>query len=108
MRQFTYRNDPFICSHCGYAVEPSERSCRNHCPKCLHSVHVDIQPGDRLADCGGMMEPVRVEYHTKKGYQIVHRCQLCGFTSKNVIQQDVKIQPDDPDEILKLMSHPRD
>ena len=26
---------------------------RNHCPNCLASVHLDDEPGDRAADCGG-------------------------------------------------------
>lgn len=108
LRRFTHRNESFICQHCGFSVEPSERSCRNHCPNCLHSIHLDVKPGDRLADCGGLMVPIRVEYHTKKGYQIIHRCSTCGSMSKNVIQQDVKIQPDNQTEILYLMSHPKE
>lgn len=26
---------------------------RNHCPNCLYSLHVDIEPGDRESECGG-------------------------------------------------------
>lgn len=29
-------------------------------PNCLSSLHLDIEPGDREADCGGIMEPVGV------------------------------------------------
>ena len=29
----------------------------NHCPRCLYSKHVDINPGDRAEQCDGMMEP---------------------------------------------------
>ena len=29
---------------------------RNHCPNCLHSLHLDNEPGDREADCGGIMD----------------------------------------------------
>ena len=25
---------------------------RNHCPNCLYSLHVDIEPGDRESECG--------------------------------------------------------
>ncbi|UNO47451.1 RNHCP domain-containing protein [Alicyclobacillus acidoterrestris] len=108
MRQFTHRNESFICANCGFSVEPSERSCRNHCPRCLYSVHLDIHPGDRAANCNGLMKPVRVEYNSKKGYQLVHRCLKCGHVSKNIVQQDVLVQPDDREAILRLMSHPED
>ncbi|MFB5191191.1 RNHCP domain-containing protein [Alicyclobacillus fastidiosus] len=108
MRQFTHRNESFICANCGFAVEPSERSCRNHCPSCLYSVHLDIHPGDRAADCGGVMKPVRIEYNSKKGYQIVHRCQTCGYLSRNIVQRDVLVQPDDQEAVLRLMSHPEE
>ncbi|WAH39054.1 RNHCP domain-containing protein [Alicyclobacillus dauci] len=108
LRTFTRRNESFTCVNCGNEVEPSQRSCRNHCPNCLHSVHLDIMPGDRAANCSGLMVPIRVEYHTKKGYQLVHRCQSCGHISRNVVQTDVQVQPDNQEAILDLMAHPRD
>ncbi|MFD1675095.1 RNHCP domain-containing protein [Alicyclobacillus fodiniaquatilis] len=106
MRQFTHRNESFVCANCGHDVLPSEHSCRNHCPNCLYSVHLDVRPGDRAADCGGLMRPVRVDYNSKKGYQIVHRCERCGHIARNVLQQDVRVQPDNQAVILRLMSHP--
>lgn len=55
-------NDNFTCRNCGWMVTPlgAGTSHRNHCPNCLYSVHLDIEPGDRAADCGGLMEPVAV------------------------------------------------
>jgi hypothetical protein len=50
----------------------------NHCPHCLWSRHVDVNPGDRAAACGGMMQPVAVET-TRHGYRLTHRCTACGF-----------------------------
>lgn len=54
--------DSFSCRVCGRLVKPegAGSSHRNHCPNCLCSLHVDITPGDRAADCGGVMEPVAV------------------------------------------------
>lgn len=54
--------DSFPCRVCGRLVTPegAGSSHRNHCPNCLASLHVDIEPGDREADCGGIMEPVAV------------------------------------------------
>ena len=56
----------------------------NHCPECLWSRHIDIFPGDRAAeaDCGAMMEPIRVEKSGRE-YTIIHKCQKCGLERKN-------------------------
>ncbi|MCL6453244.1 MAG: RNHCP domain-containing protein [Alicyclobacillus sp.] len=102
-RKFTDVNEPFTCVHCGTHVMPSKRSCRNHCPTCLYSVHLDVNPGDRLADCGGLMAPVRVEYNPRKGYQIVHRCQVCGHEQRNIAALDDPVQPDSMEAVLELM-----
>ncbi|WP_026974843.1 RNHCP domain-containing protein [Alicyclobacillus contaminans] len=102
-RRFIDRNESFQCGHCGRRVPPSKRSCRNHCPHCLYSVHLDVFPGDRSANCGELMEPVRVEYHSKKGYQIVHRCLRCGHESRNVAALDDELQPDNLEMLLQLM-----
>ena len=40
--------------------KPAGTQHRNHCPNCLTSLHLDNEPGDRAADCGGQMEPVAV------------------------------------------------
>ena len=52
--------DTFTCKVCGRLCTPENAGSdhRNHCPNCLSSLHVDIEPGDRESDCGGIMEPV--------------------------------------------------
>ncbi len=72
---FQKRVEDFVCAKCGLQVKGSGYT--NHCPQCLWSQHVDVDPGDRAAQCGGMMEPLRVEGSTGK-YRILHRCTLCG------------------------------
>ena len=54
-------NEVFTCRNCGRVVIPEGAGSahRNHCPNCLCSLHVDEEPGDRAADCGGLMEPVQ-------------------------------------------------
>ena len=54
--------DTFTCKVCGRLCTPENAGSdhRNHCPNCLSSLHVDIEPGDRESDCGGIMEPVAV------------------------------------------------
>lgn len=56
------RKSYFNCKSCGARVELSGAGSahRNHCPYCLCSLHLDSEPGDRAADCGGIMEPVGV------------------------------------------------
>ena len=94
---FISRQEPFTCEHCGAKVDPLEHgSCRNHCPRCLWSKHVDVNPGDRGAECQGLMEPVEVE-HKSGEYIILHRCRSCGFEKRNKSAKD-----DDFDAILRL------
>jgi len=49
----------------------------NHCPACLWSRHVDVFPGDRQAECGGMMRPKDIEQKAR-GWRILHKCEECG------------------------------
>jgi rubrerythrin len=72
--------EDFICEQCG--VEVKGNGYTNHCPKCLWSKHVDVNPGDRLADCKGMMKPVKVEKE-KQEYVLVNECVKCGYTKRN-------------------------
>lgn len=55
---------------------------------CLCSVHLDIVPGDRDADCGGLMEPVAIWVRKNGEWAIVHRCRDCGAFSSNRIAAD--------------------
>ena len=50
-KKFTVIDEEFICENCGKKVPKLGYSCRNHCPYCLHSKHVDINPGDRAENC---------------------------------------------------------
>lgn len=83
-------NETFICRVCGTKVMPDGAGSqhRNHCPVCLSSVHLDIQPGDRLADCNGIMEPIAVWVRKNGEWAIIHRCKKCGALSSNRIAAD--------------------
>jgi len=80
---FTKNDNAFICKACGKQVPPLGYSSRNHCPYCLASLHVDINPGDRACDCGGIMYPVAVTPHPKQGYIITHKCSVCQKVGNN-------------------------
>jgi ribosome biogenesis GTPase len=80
----------FACANCGERVpaEVDGTQHRNHCPKCLWSVHLDHRPGDRAACCGGPMEPVAVWVRKGDEWAIIHRCRECGEFSSNRIAGD--------------------
>lgn len=48
------------------------------------------------------MRPMAVLQHSKKGYQLVHRCQRCGIEKVNRIAVDTDM-PDDFGLILRLV-----
>ncbi|MBN1162707.1 RNHCP domain-containing protein [Patescibacteria group bacterium] len=85
VKRFTRKKEDFICNNCGYKVTGTGYT--NHCPKCLWSLHVDINPGDRREKCKGMMEPVSV-VNTPNGMKIIHKCTKCGYISKNTISAE--------------------
>jgi len=80
----------FVCVKCGAtaATAGAGSSHRNHCPRCLHSVHLDHVPGDRKAMCGGTMEPVAVWVRKQGDWALIHRCAECGAMSSNRIAAD--------------------
>lgn len=91
----------FTCAHCGAHVRRHPAgSYRNHCTRCLYSLHVDDRPGDRAAGCGGLMEPVALDHSGKKGFVLVHRCAACGHTDRN------KVAPDDDTDALASIRPP--
>jgi len=82
---FVKNKEDFTCEHCGKEVKGNGYT--NHCPECLWSKHVDINPGDRLATCQGMMKPVRVE--GKTGEEIlVNQCIVCGYEKRNRLSKN--------------------
>jgi hypothetical protein len=83
-KKFQKRKEDFMCEHCSFEVKGTGYT--NHCPQCLWSKHVDVNPGDRAATCGGMMKPVRVE--TEKGLKqlLTHRCEKCGYEKRNRLE----------------------
>ena len=99
-KRFTKNDNGFICENCGAKVEPLGYSSRNHCPFCLCSKHVDVMPGDRANQCGGIMDPIRVEPDSRKGYVIIHKCRKCGEIKRNKAATEAKNQPDDIKKII--------
>lgn len=96
MKRFNMIDEEFICENCGKKVPPLEYSARDHCPFCLYSKHVDINPGDRENDCKGLMEPIGIEKY-KDTYKIIYKCTKCRRTHKNIAARD-----DDYNKIIEI------
>lgn len=99
-KKFKEIDEAFICDVCGYEVSKLKYSCRDHCPNCLSSKHVDVNPGDRLEKCQGILVPIAVDKF-KDTYKIIYKCSKCGKIRKNIMAGD-----DNFEKILSIMSNP--
>ena len=82
--KFTMIDENFICEVCGKEVK-----------------HVDVNPGDRLCTCHGILQPVAIEPAKKEKYKIVYKCNDCGMIKRNIMAED-----DNFEKILEIMSNP--
>lgn len=94
---FARNVEDFVCENCGATV--TGNGYTNHCPHCLHSKHVDINPGDRASTCKGMMRPIGIE-NARDGYVIILQCTKCNCTKRNKSAEN-----DDMDMIIKISSN---
>lgn len=99
--KFKMIDEPFTCEVCEKQIKPLGYTARDHCPYCLSSKHVDINPGDREATCHGILKPVAIEPFKKGTYKIVYKCEKCGIQKKNIAAKD-----DNFDLIVQIMSNP--
>ncbi|MGC8571956.1 MAG: RNHCP domain-containing protein [Candidatus Micrarchaeia archaeon] len=84
--KFTRRKETFKCINCGRIVEGNGYT--DHCPYCLFSLHVDINPGDRKETCKGVMKPIKA-VDERNNIIIYYQCQKCGVKKRvNVSPQD--------------------
>lgn len=89
-------DEDFVCDYCQKKVNKLLVSARDHCPFCLYSKHVDINPGDRANTCKGLLKPIDIEKY-KNTYKIIYKCEKCGQFHKNVMAND-----DNMDKIIAL------
>ena len=99
MKRFNMIDEDFICENCHEKVEKLNITARDHCPVCLYSKHVDINPGDRKNTCHGLMKPIGIEKY-KDTYKIIYKCLKCNMLHKNKIAID-----DNMDLIIELSSN---
>jgi len=85
-------NEEFVCVACGKLVSLASKTCRNHCPYCFCSLHVDGKiPGDRTADCYGKMWPKTYEIKNG-GMKILFVCEKCGKEHWNKRAEDDEVE----------------
>jgi hypothetical protein len=48
------------------------------------------------------MRPIKAEPDPKKGYVLIHRCEVCGVLRRNKTAHEAKVQPDDLKKIIAL------
>jgi len=88
-KNFISNNDSFVCQNCGTVNPPALKTCRNHCLKCLYSLHVDANiPGDRLSQCSTLMKPIEISQESKKGFIVTHKCIKCSKQIRNKLAED--------------------
>ncbi len=95
MKKFNMIDEEFICNNCKKKVPMLKYSARDHCNNCLYSIHIDINPGDRLNKCHGNLIPIGIEKF-KNIYKIIYKCDKCNIIHKNIMAND-----DNYDEIIK-------
>ena len=96
MKNFTMIDEDFICENCNKLVTKLKYTARDHCPYCLYSKHLDINPGDRNNECKGLLKPIGIEKF-KDTFKIIYKCEKCHQSHKNIMAKD-----DDMDLIIKL------
>jgi len=98
MKKFNMIDEDFTCDNCQFDVKKLNYTARDHCPNCLYSKHVDINPGDRKNNCHGLMKPIAIEKY-KDSYKIVYKCLKCHQLHKN------KVAIDDNMNLIILLSN---
>lgn len=96
MKKFNMIDEEFICENCGEKVSKLNYTARDHCPNCLYSKHLDINPGDRKNNCKGFLKPINIEKY-KNTYKIIYKCLKCNQIHKNIMAND-----DDFNKIIEI------
>lgn len=95
-KKFTMKDESFTCIVCGKNVTKLKYTARDHCPYCLSSIHVDINPGDRKSTCHGIMYPISFDKVNSDDIKIVYKCSKCQKIKRNIMSKD-----DSLEELLK-------
>lgn len=85
-------NESFQCVGCQRQVPKADKTCRNHCPFCFISLHVDGDvPWDRDTDCHGIMKPIQLDFKMSGESKILFECTICHKQHWNKVAEDDNI-----------------
>lgn len=79
-KAFQRKKEDFVCDNCHAYIRGD--GYRNHCSQCLRSKHVDVNPGDRAAQCKGAMLVVDIMLEHGTLF-LLHECEECGHQRRN-------------------------
>ncbi|MDR1494640.1 MAG: RNHCP domain-containing protein [Rickettsiales bacterium] len=96
MKKFRKNVEDFVCENCGQFVKGN--GFTNHCPNCLYSKHVDINPGDRACSCRGMMRPISLVQRSG-GFVVLQECVKCHFQRNNKV-----LETDNLEKLIKELA----
>ncbi len=84
-------NEWFVCKNCEKNIPPATKTCRNHCPNCFVSIHIDENiPWDRASCCWWFMYPTTYLLSNGK-MKILFVCVSCLHEHRNKSCEDDKI-----------------
>lgn len=84
-------NESFTCISCWKQVPFASKTCRNHCPYCFVSLHVDWNiPWDRNTNCWWIMYPTCYEQRNWQ-IKILFQCIDCNKLHRNKSLDDDEI-----------------
>ncbi|MBB6345290.1 RNHCP domain-containing protein [Nonomuraea muscovyensis] len=80
----------FTCVRCGLTVTVTapDGGRRNHCPSCLHSLHVLDRVEGGPSECRSRMNPISIAVLRSGAWMVIHRCARCGELTSNPIAGD--------------------
>ncbi len=91
-------NEEFVCLNCWKNITKAKKTCRNHCPYCFASLHVDEKiPWDRKSLCKWKMLPIAYKLKNWE-IKILFECLKCWHKHRNKIAED-----DDIENLLKIV-----
>lgn len=85
-------NETFVCINCKKEIPLAQKTCRNHCPHCFTSLHVDGDiPGDRNTSCHGKMYPIQY-FLANWTMKILFECERCHKEHWNKRAEDDEVE----------------
>ncbi|MFB7865759.1 MULTISPECIES: RNHCP domain-containing protein [unclassified Streptomyces] len=85
----TLKIGTFTCAWCGLTVSAAaDGGLRDHCPSCLHSLHVTDHVEGGATDCHGRMSPIAIAVLRTGDWMLVHRCVRCDELTSHPVRSD--------------------